>query len=105
MELGAALLAVGAGDRTASFEIFSETLDPAWIDQALRATDRASIRKRKLPAHFVVWLVIGMALFRDCSIREVVRHLDLVLPGKRRQATVSGSAIMHKTPAAATESA
>ena len=94
MELGAALLAVGAGDRAASFEIFSETLEPAWIDQALHATDRATIRKRKLPAHFVVWLVIGMALFRDRSIREVVRHLDLVLPGTRRHATVTGSAIV-----------
>ena len=94
MELGAALLAVGAGDRAASFDIFSETLEPAWIDQALHATDRATIRKHKLPAHFVVWLVIGMALFRDRSIREVVRHLDLVLPGTRRHATVTGSAIV-----------
>jgi hypothetical protein len=30
MELGTALLAVGAGDRAASFEIFSETLDPPY---------------------------------------------------------------------------
>ena len=93
MDLGTALLAVGAGDRAASFEIFSGTLDPAWIDAALHATDRATVRRRKLPAHFVVWLVIGMALFRDRSIREVVRHLDLVLPGKRRHETVTGSAI------------
>jgi IS4 transposase len=93
MELGTALLAVGAGDRAASFEIFSETLEPAWIDAALHATNRATVRRRKLPAHFIVWLVIGMALFRDRSIREVVRHLDLVLPGTRRHETVTGSAI------------
>ena len=74
------MLAVGAGDRAASFEMFSETLEPAWIEAALHATDRATVRKRKLPAVFVVWLVIGMALLRDRSIREVVRHLDLVLP-------------------------
>ena len=91
--LGAALLAVGAGDRAASFEFFSETLDPDWITQALTATGTATLRRRKLPAEYVVWLVIGMALFRDRSIREVVRHLDLVLPTGPRRATVSGSAI------------
>ena len=96
MDLGTALLAVGAGDRAASFEIFSDTLDPAWIDAALHATDRATVRRRKLPAHFVVWLVIGMALFRDRSIREVVRHPDLVLPGPRRHATVTGIGVTQR---------
>ena len=59
MELGAALLAVGAGDRAASFDLFSETLDPEWIAQALTATGTATVRRRKLPAEYVVWLVIG----------------------------------------------
>jgi hypothetical protein len=94
MGLGEALLAVGAGERAASFEIFSETLDPEWIQQALTATGTATIRRRKLPAEYVIWLVIGMGLLRDRSIREVVRHLDLVLPGSARRATVSGSAIV-----------
>jgi hypothetical protein len=94
MELGEALLAVGAGERAASFEIFSETLDPEWIQQALTTTGTATIRRRKLPAEYVIWLVIGMGLLRDRSIREVVRHLDLVLPGSPRRATVSGSAIV-----------
>jgi len=94
MELGEALLAVGAGERAASFEIFSESLDAAWIAEALAATGTATIRRRKLPAEYVVWLVIGMALLRDRSIREVVRHLDLVLPGAAARRTVSGSAIV-----------
>ena len=93
MELGEALLAVGAGERAASFELFSETLEPEWIAQALTATGSATLRRRKLPAEYVVWLVIGMGLLRDRSIREVVRHLDLVLPTTGRRATVSGSAI------------
>jgi len=95
MELGEALLAVGEGERAASFEVFSDTLDGAWITQALTSTGTATIRRRKLPAEYVVWIVIGMGLLRDRSIREVVRHLDLVLPaaGEGRQ-TVSGSAIV-----------
>src|SRR5262245_48621562 len=92
MELGEAILAVGAGDRAPSFELFSETLDAAWIAQALQATGTATIRRRKLPAEYVVWLVIGMALLRDRSIREVVRHLDLVLPTRAGRGTVSGAA-------------
>jgi hypothetical protein len=94
MELGAALLAVGADERTTSFEMFSDTLDPAWIAQALATTGTATIRRRKLPADYVVWLVIGMALLRDRSIREVVRHLDLILPASGARPTVSGSAIV-----------
>ena len=94
MELGERLLAVGAGERAASFELFSETLDAEWIAQALQATGTATIRRRKLPAEYVVRLVIGMGLLRDRSIREVVRHLDLVLPAGPRRVAVSGSAIV-----------
>ncbi|HJW70945.1 MAG TPA: IS4 family transposase, partial [Candidatus Binatia bacterium] len=80
MEVGEAILAVGAGERPASFEQFSAAIDPQWIAAALAATGSASVRRRKLPADHVVWLVIGMGLFHDRSIAEVVHHLDLVLP-------------------------
>src|SRR3989442_662469 len=95
MELGQALLAVGNGERAASFEVFSETLDSEWIAQALAARGAASARRRKLPADYVVWIVIGMGLLRDRSIQEVVRHLDLVLPASNgHRQTVSGAAIV-----------
>ncbi len=80
MGLGETVLAVGAGERPASFEQFSAAIDPAWIAEALAATGTASVRRRKLPAEHVVWLVIGMGLFHDRSIAQVVQHLDLVLP-------------------------
>ena len=60
---------------------FAETLDPEWIEQALNATGTASIRRRKMPAEQVVWLVIGMALFADRSLDAIVDHLRLILPG------------------------
>jgi hypothetical protein len=56
-------------------------LDPLWIEQALEATGTATLRKRRLPAEQVVWLVVGMALYRDRPICELVDRLDLVLPG------------------------
>lgn len=80
MDLAEALLAVGTGRAEESFSLFAQTLNQQWIAEALRATGAASVRRRKLPAEYVVWLVIGMGLFRDRSIEEVVRHLHLVLP-------------------------
>ena len=95
MDLGAALLQVGEGRAEASFALFADSLDAAWIERALQATDKASVRRRKLPADYVVWLVIGMGLLRDRSIQEVVRHLDLVLPGADRdRRSVSGGAVV-----------
>src|SRR2546427_3944526 len=82
MGLGETVLAAGAGARPASFEQFSAAIDPAWIAAALAATGTASVRRRKLPAEHVVWLVIGMGLFHDRSIAQVVQHLDLVLPAR-----------------------
>jgi Insertion element 4 transposase N-terminal/Transposase DDE domain len=78
--LGEALVAGGTGPRSESFEVFARTLDLRWVRQALEATGTVSVRRRKLPAEFVVWIVIGMALLHDRSIAEVVRHLNLVLP-------------------------
>jgi len=58
----------------------SGAIDPNWIAHALAATGKASIRRRKLPAEQVVWLVIALALYRGQSIPEIAAHLDLVLP-------------------------
>jgi hypothetical protein len=97
MDVARALEAVGSGERGASFEIFARSLDPQWIEAALAATGSASVRRRKLPAEQVVWIVIGMGLFRDRSIQEVVHHLDLVLPGRapgaRRPAATSSGVV------------
>jgi len=95
MDLAEALLHAGEGRAEPSFALFAQTLDAEWIERALQATDKASVRRRKLPAEYVVWLVIGMGLLRDRSIQEVVRHLDLVLPGADRdRQSVSGGAIV-----------
>jgi len=96
MDLAEALLEVGTGRAEASFALFAQTLNPQWIDAALQATGTASVRRRKLPAEYVVWLVIGMGLLRDRSIEEVVRHLNLVLPGVASPARphVTGGAIV-----------
>lgn len=78
----------------AHFETFARTLDPSWITQALHASNRVSIRRRKLPAERVVWLILGMALLRDRSIQAVCDHLHLVLADGNGRSRGIGSAAL-----------
>lgn len=50
-----------------------------WVEAALVSNPKASIRRRRLPGHQVVWLVIALALFRQKSVKEIVDSLDLAL--------------------------
>jgi len=45
------------------------------VREALKQTNRASIRERDLPAHVVVYYVIALALYMRSSYREVLRCL------------------------------
>ena len=64
----------------AGLDRLAEHLPLAWIEQALSATGTTSIRRRRLPAEQVVWLVIALALYRQQSMPEVPAKLDLALP-------------------------
>jgi hypothetical protein len=74
-----------------AFDRLQASIDPNWIDEALQATGTATLRKRRLPAEQVIWLVLGMALYRDRRIDEVVAKLDLALPGRRGPAPAASS--------------
>jgi len=58
-------------------------LDPSLIEEALTWAGTTTIRRRRLPAEQVVWLVIGMALYRREPIERVVQLLDLALPDRK----------------------
>jgi hypothetical protein len=62
------------------FRRLGEHLPYGWVEAALVASDKASIRHRRLPAQQVVWLVIALALYRHKSVKEIVDTLDLALP-------------------------
>jgi hypothetical protein len=63
---------------------FREHIPEEWIEEALVATGTATLRRRRLPAEQVIWLVLGMGLMRDRSILDLVDKLDLALPAKGR---------------------
>jgi len=75
-----------------AFDQVCRQLPVQWIDQALQATGTASIRRRRLPAEQVIWLVLGIALYRNESIDTVVAKLDLALGPPER--SVAHSALV-----------
>jgi hypothetical protein len=66
-----------------SFSRIHERLDPGWIEEALEASGVATLRRRRLPAEQVVWLVLGIAFVRNKAIQDVVDSLDVALPSPR----------------------
>lgn len=83
MRLATALREVADLAPAPTLQQFQQDLDPAWVEAALAATGAATLRRRRLPAEQVLWLVLGMALYRDRSIVDVAATLDLALPGAR----------------------
>lgn len=82
MVLGSSLVSLGDGTLPESFEGLRSHIGEDWVREALAKSGMATVRKRKLPMDVVLWLVIGMALYRDRPIDEVIRKLDLVEPGE-----------------------
>jgi hypothetical protein len=63
-------------------EDFRKRIPPEWVEQALELTGTATVRRRRLPVEQVLWVVLGMALFRNRPMEDVVSKLDLALPGR-----------------------
>jgi len=95
MVLASSLASLADGTLPKSFEGLKSHIDPEWIKSALDAHGVATVRKRKLPAEQVVWLAVGISLYRDRPIPEVVNRLDLVLPDEngQRQGITNGAIV------------
>jgi len=72
--------AFSVGDR---LDGLKQHLNAAWIEEALAASGTVSLRRRRLPADQVVWMVVGMGLIRNVPIEHVVDKLELALPDKK----------------------
>lgn len=93
MSLASSLAALGDGSLPATFDGLRTHLPLEWIKACLEDKGVAHLRRRKFPVENVVWLIVGMAIFRNRPISEIVERLDLVLPGKKgeRQSIAKGS--------------
>jgi hypothetical protein len=105
MKLASALEIVAAYQQGGTLDRLKQHIDPAWIEEALASTGVATLRRRRLPAEQVIWLVIGMGLMRDLPVEAVVDRLELALPDKKntlvaRSATSQARARLTEEPLA-----
>lgn len=82
MQLSQALDAIAHTSPT-QFSSLSDILNPDLIEQCLQEAGAVTLRKRRLPLEMMVWGVVGMAMFRDVPMSQIVNQLDILLPGKR----------------------
>ena len=89
--LETALAGIGSYAEPSTFDKFRRHLTAAQMAAALAARS-AKARHRQLHLEGVVWLTVAMALFRGCSLEDLVVRRALARPG-RRGLTVAPSAI------------
>nr|WP_210168012.1 IS4 family transposase [Streptomyces sp. SID4946] len=56
--------------------VLTKAFPPELVDEAIEATGRREVRRRRLPARVVVYFVLAMCLFRSAGYEEVLRVLS-----------------------------
>lgn len=78
------LQAAAAFNYPGSIDSFRKNIPLEWIAEAVQQTGRATVRKRRFPAEQAVWLVLGIGLMCNRSIKEVCDKLELAFPDSQR---------------------
>lgn len=81
MRFQQSLLDLGDLFNFSDLSTFTHNIPVEWVESALHLSSQATIRRRRLPADQVLWLVLGMALFRDEPVHEVARRLNICAQG------------------------
>ncbi|SDI15046.1 Insertion element 4 transposase N-terminal, partial [Pseudomonas benzenivorans] len=81
MSLQQQLLDLGELFNFSDLSTFTQNIPIEWVASALDLSAQATIRRRRLPSDQVLWLVLGMALFRDEPVHEVARRLNICAQG------------------------
>lgn len=77
-----------------NIQTLAELLPLELVEQALKQTDTVTFRKRKLTLESMVWLVIGMAIYNDKPLSQIVNMLDIV--NRDKCAFVAPSAVVQR---------
>lgn len=81
MSIKQQLLDLGDLFNFSDLSTFTQNIPVEWVSSALELSSQATIRRRRLPSDQVLWLVLGMALFRDEPVHEVARRLNICAQG------------------------
>ena len=82
-----------SAETLARLDLFTHRIPDEWIIAAATLSDKATIRRRRLPADLVLWLVVGMAFFRNEPISEVARRLNICAEGLANDVLLADSAL------------
>ena len=93
MELSQALDFI-AHSSLCRIETLCDVLPLELIQKALEQTDTVTLRQRKLPLESMVWLVIGMAIYNDKPLSQIINMLDIV--DRDKKAFVAPSAVIQR---------
>ncbi|PUE94205.1 IS4 family transposase [Xanthomonas oryzae] len=75
------LLDLGELFNFSDLSTLTQNIPVEWISSTLQLSANARIRRRRLPSDQVLWLVLGMALFRDEPVHEAARRLNICAQG------------------------
>jgi len=64
--------------KPAQVETLADLLPLELINEAYALTDTVTMRKRKLTLESMAWLLVGMAIYNDKSMADIVNQLDIV---------------------------
>lgn len=87
------LLDLGELFNFSDLSTFTQNIPIEWVAFALDLSTQATIRRRRLPTDPVLWLVLGMALFRDEPVHEVARRLNICAKGLASHVLLARSGI------------
>lgn len=93
MSLQQQLLDLGELVNFSDLSTFTQNIPIEWVASALDLCTQATIRRRRLPGDQVLWLVLGMALFRDEPVHEVARRLNICALGLASQDLLARSGV------------
>ncbi len=69
--------------KAAQFESLPDLIPNELITTLLGEEGVATLRRRRMPMERLVWAIIGMAIFRNVPMTQLVNQLDILLPGER----------------------
>ncbi len=87
------LLDLGELFNFSDLSTFTHNIPVEWVESALQLSDQATIRRRRLPSDQVLWLVLGMAIFRDEPVHEVARRLNICAQGLASDSLLARSGV------------
>lgn len=83
MKTSTSLFTLSDGALPASFEGLKSRVAVEWIQEALERGGTGKLRNRKMTVEDIMWLVIGISLYRNRPMVDVAHDLGLVMPDKK----------------------